>query len=109
MHKAIAQSLGPDGSNIDVTVKATRSLRLSEIKEFSNEIKIMMFLQRVKRKVMQILSIFLELLLWTSKKETYTQFLNTASMEHSKILLLEMRDIIMINLNMALKKNIQIT
>lgn len=47
--KAIAKGLGPDGSALEVAVKKTKSSKLTEIKAFADELKIMMFLQKVNK------------------------------------------------------------
>lgn len=47
--KAKAQGLGPDGGTLEVAVKKTKSSKLAEIKAFADELKIMMFLQKINK------------------------------------------------------------
>lgn len=50
VHEALARGLGGnDKSEIKVAVKKSKNLKLSEIKAFADELKIMMFLQKVNK------------------------------------------------------------
>lgn len=49
VHKAIAKGLTEDGSSLEVAVKRSKNLKMSEIKAFTDELKIMMFLQKVHK------------------------------------------------------------
>lgn len=49
VHKATAKGLGQDGSDLEVAVKKSKNLKPSEIKAFADELKIMMFLQKVDK------------------------------------------------------------
>lgn len=49
VHKATAKGLGQDGSDLEVAVKKSKNLKPSEIKAFADELKIMMFLQKVNK------------------------------------------------------------
>lgn len=49
VYKAIALGLDVNGCPTEVAVKKSRNLKLSEIKAFADELKIMMFLQKVNK------------------------------------------------------------
>lgn len=49
VHRATAKGLGQDGCEIEVAVKTTKNLKIAEIRAFADELKIMMFLQKVHR------------------------------------------------------------
>lgn len=49
VHRAIAKGLGKDGSDLEVAVKKSKNLKLSEIRTFAEELKIMMFLQKIDK------------------------------------------------------------
>lgn len=72
VHKAIAHGLGQEENEQEVAVKLLKNSKLSEIKAFADELKIMMFLQKVnKESHMNIINLLGSITVDIKKGEIY--------------------------------------